>query len=195
MGLFSMIFALFLLMDAPGNIPLYISILKHITPTYQRKIILREMLIALFIILLFAFMGESFLRFLHISNYSIYIAGAIILFLMSIKMIFTTSSLDQSTGKIIPEPFIVPLAIPLIAGPAVLTSVMLYAQQQEMILVISSAIIAWVLSLLVLLSSTFISKKIGQKGILAIERLMGLVLVLISVEMFFQGLKIFFHGL
>lgn len=192
MGLLSMIFALFLLMDAPGNIPMYLSILKNIPPSRQRKIILREMLIALFIILLFVFLGDSFLRFLNISHFTIYISGGIILFLMSIKMVFTSSSLDQGPERHITEPFIVPLAIPLIAGPALLTTVMLYSQQEKILLVLLASTIAWLFSLIILLSAPLISKKIGQKGIIAIERLMGLVLVLISVEMFFQGLRLFF---
>jgi MarC family membrane protein len=192
MGIFSIAFALFLLMDAPGNIPMYLSILKHIPPARQRKIILREMLIALLIILIFAFLGQNFLNFLHISPYTIYISGGIILFLMAIKMVFSSSSLDQGPERLITEPFVVPLAIPLIAGPAVLTSVMLYAQQENVYLVLFSSTIAWFLSLIMLLSATYISKKIGQKGIIALERLMGLVLVLLSVEMFLEGLKIFF---
>ena len=183
-------FKFFLLMDSPGNIPLYTSLLREIPLDRQRKIIFREMLIALFVILSFNFLGKPFLNFLDISDNTVKVAGGIILFMIAIKLIFPPEKHAQHEGKHI-EPFIVPLAIPLIAGPAVLAAVIIYSKQQQTHLVMMLSItLAWIMSLIVLLLSPLLSRKLGQKGVTALERLMGLVLTLIAVEMFLQGLQL-----
>jgi multiple antibiotic resistance protein len=185
-------FSLFLLMDSIGNIPFYISFLKGVEPKRQRVVIFREMVIALFIITLFNFIGDGLMRFLHIQNDTVQIAGGIILFILCLKMIFppphdSNENLPQDS-----EPFIVPLAIPLIAGPAVLAAVMIYAKQENNSFVMMGAItIAWAASLVILLGSSYLKKILGWRGILAMERLMGLILILISVQMFLSGLSAF----
>ena len=190
--MFSVAFALFLLMDSIGNIPFFISFLKEVEPKRQRVIILRELLIALFIIMLFNFIGDALMQFLHINNDTVQIAGGIILFLLCIKMVFPSHH-DANDG--LPhetEPFIVPLAVPLIAGPAVLASVMIYAKQESnQWLMLGAILIAWIASLIILLGSSLLKRVLGWRGILALERLMGLVLILISVQMFMSGLSAF----
>lgn len=189
----SIAFTLFLLMDSIGNIPLYITFLKGLNPHRQRVVICRELFIALFIIVLFNFVGDGLMQFLHVENDTIQIAGGIILFLLCLKMIFPpphdpNESLPHDT-----EPFIVPLAVPLVAGPSVLAAVMIYSKQESDLTMLGAILLAWVASLLILLGSSFLKKFLGWRGILALERLMGLILILIAVQMFLSGLSGFLH--
>ena len=192
MQMLSIAFALFLLMDSIGNIPFYISFLKGLDPRRQRYVICRELLIALFIIILFTFVGDGLMQFLHIESDTIQIAGGIILFLLCLKMIFPPPHDPNESIAHDSEPFIVPLAVPLVAGPAVLAAVMIYAKQEEDSLIMVGAIlIAWLSSLVIHLASSFLKQVLGWRGIVALERLMGLVLILISVQMFLSGISAF----
>ena len=193
MQMFSMAFAFFLLMDSIGNLPIFLSILKDINPRRQRAIIMRELLIALGIIILFNFLGDALLGFLNVTMPTILISGGIILFLIALKMIFPVRrdpDVDIHHQK---EPFIVPLATPLVAGPAVLAAVMLYSGQHktDSMLTVGAIIIAWAASTLILLSSSLWKKLLGVRGLIACERLMGLILTLIAVQMFLEGLQAF----
>lgn len=188
--IFTMSLALFLLMDSIGNVPLYISFLKQLPTKRQTTIILRELLIALVVIYAFYFGGNYFLRVLSISQETIQISGGIILFLISLKMIFPVKK--EATETFDKEPFIVPLAIPLVAGPAVLALVMIYSHQGfSMIEVVSSIAIAWVASTAILILSPLFNKVLGPKGLTALERLMGLVLTLLAIEMLLDGISAF----
>jgi multiple antibiotic resistance protein len=189
---FSIAFSLFLLMDPIGNIPIYILFLKEIDPKKQKKIILRELLIALAIIIGFKFIGKGLLDFLRISKATVSMAGGLILFIISIRMIFPPEKTMKTAEVPGQEPFIVPLAIPLVAGPSVLSAVMIYSSQvAKPLSLVLAIILAWLATTGILLSSTFLKKLLGQKGLIALERLMGLILVLISSQMFLDGLKIF----
>ena len=143
----SLAFSLFLLMDPIGNTPIFISVLSHAPKERRKKIIIREMIISLMIIVIFAFAGEKILNLLHITQPTLSISGGILLFIISLKMIFSsalTSSQDKESSQ---EPFIVPLAVPLIAGPSILASVMIYAKKQPNPIILLIAIFtAWVLS-------------------------------------------------
>ena len=182
----SLSFTLFLLMDSLGNIPLFMAILKNVNPKRQRQIIVRELLIALGIIILFALIGDVFLSFLNVHHYTIQIAGGIILFLIALKMIFPQH--DAPHEKSDKEPFIVPLAIPLVAGPAAIATVMLYSKQNQILPTILSICIAWIFTTIVLLASQTLQRFLGQRGLTACERLMGLILTLLAVQMFLQGI-------
>jgi multiple antibiotic resistance protein len=194
MSLFSIAFSLFLLMDPIGNIPLYISFLKKLEPRRQRVVIMREMVIALFIIILFNFLGDALMQFLHVEKDTIQIAGGIILFLICLKMIFPA---EHNPNEDLPhetEPFIVPLAVPLVAGPSVLAAVMIYTKQEMNQWVMMGAILlAWGASLVILMGSSLLKNVLGWRGILALERLMGLILTLIAVQMFLSGLHSFMN--
>ncbi len=192
MSLLAMTFSLFLLMDSVGNVPLFISILKNIPPSRHLKIIFRELLIALCVMIVFHYVGDLFLSALQIQQYTVLVSGGIILFLLSLKMIFPKGrDPDTDIGKD-KEPFIVPLAIPLVAGPAVLATIILYSRQQpDTYLTITAIILAWSISTLILLSSAFLNKVLGTRGILATERLMGLILTMMSVQMFLEGISQF----
>lgn len=192
MSLIAMAFALFLLIDPIGNIPFFISILKDISPKRQLQIIFRELLIALLIMIFFHFIGNFVLDALQISQHAILIAGGIILFLLSLKMIFPDSvNFEISAGKE-KEPFIVPLAIPLVAGPAVLAAIILYSKQSiNLWTPITAIIVAWGLSTAILLSSAFLNRVLGTRGIIACERLMGLILTMMAIQMFLKGIAQF----
>lgn len=188
MDLFKTAFALFLLMDPIGNIPLFIATLKDIHPKRQKMIILRELLIALVVMLFFNFLGDGLLKALDVSNYSVLISGGIILFIISLKMIFPSKNghdLDLTSDR---EPLIVPLAIPLIAGPAVLAAIILYSYEEKDLTTCSAIALAWGVSTLILLMSPFLQKILGKRGITAMEKLMGLLLTMVSIEMFMTGI-------
>jgi multiple antibiotic resistance protein len=190
MNLLSIAFTLFVLMDPIGNIPLYISFLKNVPPQRQKKVICRELLIALLIVIFFYFIGDSLMKFLHVEGDTIQIAGGIILFLICLKMIFPPAHDAHDAMPHDMEPFIVPLAVPLIAGPSVLAAVIIYSKQESSNWVMLGAIfIAWIASLIILLGASFLQKILGWRGILAMERLMGLVLILIAVQMFLSGVS------
>lgn len=190
MTLFSAAVLLFLVIDPFGNIPLFLSVLKNVDDRKQRKIIVREMLIALLILVLFLFTGQYILVFLGISEPSLSIAGGIILFMIAVKMIFLGSEKlfgDTPEG----EPLIVPLAIPFIAGPsAIATVLLLMAREPSRWLEWFTALVcAWLLSGIILLFSNHISKIVGNRVLTAIERLMGMLLTTVAVEMFIKGAR------
>ena len=185
-SVFSIAFALFLLMDSFGNIPIYLSILKNIDKTRRQKIILREMFISLLIIIVFAFFGNSFFSFLGISTKSMHLCGGIVLFIIGLNMIFPKA--DQGSFHIEGEPLIFPLSIPLVAGPAVLAAVMIYAHKEVVYTTLLMAIfIAWLATAIILLLAGKLSALIDPRGLQAIERLMGLILIMIAIEMVLKG--------
>ena len=190
MSFFSTVFTLFLLMDSIGNIPLFISILKKFPPKKQRRIIFRELVIALVIMLIFSVMGERLLSFLKIQHYTILIAGGIILFMIAINMIFPKNTNDSSDSDE-KDPFIVPLAIPLVAGPASLAWIMLYSHHLSIGSLMLAIFIAWIFTTIILLTSSNLHQILGQRGLTACERLMGLILTLLAVQMFLEGVNCF----
>lgn len=194
--LFTMTISLFLLMDSIGNVPVFLSILKEIDQKRQRVIIFRELIIALFVIIFFYFLGDVILGFLNISQQAVLISGGIILFVIALKLIFAQKSPDNNNfSQMSKEPFIVPLAIPLVAGPAVLASVMLYSRQEINTLACMGAIlIAWSVSTIILLSSVFLKRLLGDRGISACERLTGLILIMLAVQMFLDGIAPIFKA-
>jgi len=193
-GVISLSFALFLLMDPVGNVPMFLAVLKEIPPRRQKIIIIRELLIALVIILFFAYLGEFLLSILNITQPTLLISGGIILFIIALRMIFPPTTEGNpyiAKGK---EPLIVPLAIPFVAGPAVLAAVMIYSHHVETSwMLILAIILAWIVSASVLICSPFLQRLLGDKGLTACERLMGLILTLISVQMFLEGIHLFQH--
>ena len=179
-------------MDPFGNIPIYLSVLKEIEHNRRKWIVLREKLIALVIIVIFALFGNHLIAILNISHESIYLAGGIVLFIMAIKMIFPDQTSLADSLAVDGEPLIFPLAIPLVAGPSVLAAVMIYsAQIPQKEIIIYAILSSWIVSTFILLFAVYLSKWLGAKGISAIERLMGLILVLIAINMFLQGITMY----
>ncbi|MBI5272458.1 MAG: MarC family protein [Chlamydiia bacterium] len=189
--------AIFFVLNATGQIPLFLALLAPFDQKRQMRIILREMLIALGILLVFTFFGDWVLKVLGISRPIIGIAGGILLFLISLSMIFPSSD-KTPEKKLTQEPMIIPLAIPIITGPGAITTVMLYAHETGNALLVGvAAFSAWIPSLLILLAGSLIKKLLGEKGLLAVERLGGMLVCLIGIQMFTSGtlllVKDFFH--
>ncbi len=180
---------LFLILDPLGNIPVFLSLLKGLPPARQRVVIMRELLIALAVLMLFLWAGRYLLELMHLRQESVSIAGGIILFLIGLRMIFPPS--EGIMGELPEgEPFIVPMAIPMIAGPSGMAAVMLLGSQEpgrmgEWSLALA---IAWAATALILFSATYLQKWLGTRVLTAIERLMGMVIVAISVQMLLDGL-------
>ena len=176
-------------MDPLGNLPIFSSILRHIEPKKRRRVLIRELVFALIIMMSFLFAGEAILNFLNLRTESVSIAGGIILFLIAIRMIFPQPGgvVGLAAGE---EPFIVPMAIPLMAGPSVLAALILLAHtDSDRMLDWSIALLAaWGVSAVILLFYKVFTKVLGEKGLTAVERLMGMVLVMISVQMFLDGI-------
>ncbi len=190
--IFSIAFALFLLMDPLGNVSLFVSLLKNFPAKKQKKIIFRELLFALAIIILFYFAGDYLLDLIQVQQYTILISGGVILFLIALRMIFPEVLAVKQEEVPLEEPFIVPLAIPLVAGPAVLAAVMLYSQQNKPVWTVLTAIfIAWIATTVILLASNLLKNIFKEKGLIALERLTGLLLTLIAIQMFLQGISLY----
>lgn len=198
MTIISAALLLFLVMDPIGNIPVYLVTLKGYEPARQKRIIIRELLFALTALILFMFGGHYLLKLLHIRESALTMAGGIILFLIAIKMIFPTTlgELEQDMS-IEGEPFIVPLAIPFIAGPSAMAAVLFIvsrdnARWPEWLVAI---FLAWLVSGLILFSASYLSTLLGKRGIIAMERLMGMILTAIAVEMVMNGISEFLNCL
>ena len=193
MDLFSVTIILFLIMDPIGNISSFLKLLHELTPVQRNKIILREMTIALIAMIAFNFIGEAIFNILKISEITLRLTSGIILFLVGIKILFPTIDSPRANLTIEgEEPFVTPLAIPLIAGPSLLGTIMLFAHLEPNFFILPAAIlIAWTFSLLVLLSGTFLNRILTDNGLKAAERLMGMIMILIAIQMTFEGLHHF----
>lgn len=191
MDLLSLAFALFVVIDSLGNMPICLHFLKGFSSKKRHKILIREMLISLAFFIFFYFIGPSFLNLLKLDFYTVQISGGIILFLMAIKMIFPTSKDSQINAKDLKEPLIVPIAVPLTAGPGAFAMIILYSNQVPWHIMLGALSLAWFASLAVMLSGPFLSKIFKDKGLVALARLMGLILILIAAQMFLNGISIY----
>ena len=180
---------LFLILDPLGNIPVFLSMLRRLEPQRQRIVLARELLIALAVLMLFLWAGKYALEVMHLRQEAVAIAGGIVLFLIGIRMIFPPPEglMGEIPGG---EPFIVPMAIPLVAGPSGMAAVMLMGSKEpERLGEWSLALLlAWVATALILFSATSLYRLLGSRALTAIERLMGMLLVAISVQMLLDGL-------
>ncbi len=196
MDFFAATVILILVLDPFGNLPMLSGVLSKYSGAEQRKILFRETLIALGILLFFLFLGDPLLDFLGLDTSTLKISGGFILLLMGIGMLFPSKSVlsgpDDETDD---EPFIVPIAIPLIAGPSALTYVMLMAKQfdGQLWTVTGAVFAAWAFSSLILFLAPLFMKFLGNKGMRAMERLMGMVLILISMQMMLDGIATFLN--
>lgn len=181
---------LFLTMDPLGNIPIFLSVLENVAPERRTRVILRELLLALIILLLFLYFGSNILSALHLSQQSIQVAGGIILFLIAIKMLFPVPRTMQIEEEIEGEPLLVPLAIPMVAGPSAIATLLIISNDQpdRMLDWTIAVTIAWLGSVIILLPAAWLKKVLGKRGLIATERLMGMLLVAIAVQMFLEGI-------
>lgn len=196
MDLLSAATLLFLVMDPLGNIPIFLSILDKVPEDRRRRVLVRELFLALLVLLAFLFFGKYLLGFLGLSEHAIRIAGAIILFLIALKMVFPVPRSAQIQEEYDEEPFLVPLAIPLVAGPSAMAIVMLLATNDpgRMPYWIAAVGIAWLATAIILLSATGLKNFLGRRGLIAMERLMGMVLIALAVQMLLEGVTAFIQA-
>jgi multiple antibiotic resistance protein len=189
MDIFSTALLLFLVIDPVGNIPAFLFILRSVPEERHRRIIFRELFIALIVLVLFLFFGQFILEALQVSQGSLGAAGGIILFLIAVRMIFPVPKGVFGEETEVGEPFIVPLAVPLIAGPAAMATLMLLMARDpsNWSQWLAALLLAWSISGLILLSADRLARLLGRRTLTAIERLMGLVLTAVAVQMFIDG--------
>ena len=190
MTVLAAILLLIIIMDPIGNVPVFLSILKNIPIERRRIIIIRELLIAFIILLFFMFVGRYLLQMLEIEQSSLGVTGGIILFIIAIRMIFPGTKPLFSHNETT-EPLIVPLAVPMLAGPSAIAAVILFMAQEpnrwvEWTFVV---FIACLISGVILVSSETLGRKLGNRALIAIERLMGIILVMVSVDFILDGIK------
>jgi len=189
MTILSAALLLFLILDPLGNVPVFLSLLRGLPPRRQRIVLARELLIALAVLMVFLWGGKYALELMHLRQESVSIAGGIVLFLIGIRMIFPPPEglMGDMPGG---EAFIVPMAIPLVAGPSGMAAVMLMGSNEPARLPDWSLalLIAWGATAAILFCATLLYKLLGRRALTAIERLMGMLLVAISVQMFLDGL-------
>lgn len=189
MELASVAFTLFLVMDPLGNIPLFLSALKEVPAARRRHVLVRELLVAYGVLVACLLVGQPLLRSLRLDQESISIAGGIVLFLIALRMIFPSEG--GVMGETIEgEPFIVPLAIPLLAGPSALSAILVLASTapERTLGWLGALTLAWGASAAILLSSNLFYRVLKRRGLIALERVMGMVLVMLAVQMFLDGL-------
>lgn len=195
MDVFSAAVTLFLVMDPLGNVPLFVSALRTVPPERRRIVLIRELCIAYVVLVIFLLMGNAILKFLGLEQEAISIAGGIVLFLIALRMIFPGQG-SLADGALAGEPFVVPLAIPLVAGPSTLATLLLLqrtvpSSTPTLLLIVTAT---WAVSGLILLSSTFFYRVLGERGLIAMERLMGMLLVMVAVQMLMNGVRGFLVG-
>jgi multiple antibiotic resistance protein len=191
MTLLSAAIVLFLVMDPLGNILLFVTALRSVPADRRKRVVIRELLIAYAVLVMFLFFGEHLLHALNISGPALTIAGGIVLFLIALRMVFPSTE-NTLAEHIKGEPFLVPLAIPYVAGPSTLATLLLLMSREpqrwpEWLLALSCA---WLVSAVILVLGGYIGDFLGRRGLLAIERLMGLLLVALAVQMSIEGLRV-----
>ncbi|MCX6833629.1 MAG: NAAT family transporter [candidate division Zixibacteria bacterium] len=189
MDIFSITVTLFLIMDPFGNIPLFLPILERVPKERRRRVLVRELFLALAVIVIFTLGGKFIMRLLGLQQASVSIAGGIILFLIAIRMVFPRQEADASM-EIAGEPLLVPLAVPLVSGPSLLAALLLFSSTGTIRLpeLLLAAFAAWVATFVILYFSTYIVDFLTKRGLVAMERLMGMILVAVAVQLFLSGL-------
>lgn len=188
---------LFLVMDAVGNVPFFLSLLKDVPPKRRRFVMVRELLIALLVLLGFLVGGKYLLQLLQLKQESVSIAGGIVLFLIAIRMVFPPADGGGIFGKAgSGEPFIVPMAIPGVAGPSAMAALLLLttAQPGRILEWGVALILAWLATAVILLSSTYLFRLLGESVLTALEKVMGMLLIALSVQMFLAGIVAYLRG-
>lgn len=189
-NLWSAATVLLFVMDPFGNVPLALKLLEKVPPARRRRVIARELGFALVVLLVFLFAGQAILTFLGLQSESVTIAGGIVLGIIGLRLVFPRPEGvmgHQPDG----EPFLVPLAIPLIAGPSAMATVILMARQapDAMGRWALAVLVAWAITAAVLLAAPALYRVLRERGLQAIERLMGMLLIMIAVQMVLNGLE------
>ena len=192
MDLLAITILIFLIMDPVGNVTSFLQVLDGHKQRQKRLIIFREMLFALLLMLFFCYLGEHFLGVLEMSETTVRLVSGMILFGISLGILFPNVNSLRMRLKAEEHPLLVPLAVPLIAGPAILATILLYAHMDPTIYVLPLGIlIAWVPSTVILLLSPQIYTLVGRNGLRAMERLIGMILILLATQRFLEGIQLF----
>jgi multiple antibiotic resistance protein len=188
MTMLSATFLLILVLDPIGNIPFFLSTLEPVAPARRRRVMARELLVALAALMIFLFAGPRILAFMGIEESALGIAGGVILFLIALKMTFPS---ERQREEVVDEPFIVPLAIPFVAGPSALATVLLInsAEPDRWPEWLAATVVAWAVTGAVLFASEPLGRMLGRRGMIAVERLMGMILTAIAVQMLISGVR------
>ena len=184
---------LFIVLDPFGNLSVFHTVLSGCPDKDRGRILARELLIALGVLMSFLLWGQPILNFLGLQTHTLLITSGVILFIISLGMIFPTKAVIGHDGD--DEPFIVPLAIPLMAGPSAIILLLLLASQnsEHMSEIAIATFLAWLASAAILMASPIFMKFLGRKGSRALERLMGMLLVMIAIQMFLDGVAVYQH--
>jgi MarC family membrane protein len=187
---------LFLVMDPLGNIPFFLAALRQVPPERHNRVVVRELVIALGVLVVWLFAGKHLLDLLGISEPALTIAGGVILFLIALRMVFPTPERSMHE-EVAGEPFIVPLAIPYVAGPSALATELLMMKQEPQRWPdwLAALALAWLATAVLLVLGSRLRTVLGAKGLIALERLMGMVLVTVATQMFLTGLRAFIGSL
>lgn len=178
---------IFFILDPLGNTPTFHGILGDIPARTKVRIIARELVFALVILMVFLVAGAEILRFLGLSQPSLNIAGGILLFVIALRMVFPPPGPQEDS--VVADPYIVPLAMPLVAGPSAIAVVLLLSSSRPDRIVewVLALLMAWSAAFVILVSSPVILTFLGDRALRAVTRLMGMLLILISVQMFLNG--------
>jgi len=187
--------SLFLVANPIGNTPAFVALVKDFDLNRQKKILFRESIFSFLIAVTFLFVGGPFLQALQIETYSLSLCGGILLFVVALNMIFPPH-VPNETAHIPKDPFIVPIAIPLITGGGVLSTVMIFAEEvQDTPKMFLAACIAWFFITIIVVSAAYLQKILGKRGLIALEQLMGMMLALMSMELLVKGSTKFVQGM
>ncbi len=195
MSIIQLAMIFFIVTNPIGNSPTIIALIKDHTIREQQKILFREAIFSMLLAIFFLFLGETFLKCFSIQNYALTTSGGILLFLVALKMIFANRDETKNEGPK-QDPFIVPIATPLLSGAGLLTMIMLYSKQEDNDMKIFLAILlAWVGVTLVLVTAPYLQIFLGKRGLAALEQLMGMLLAMIAMEMIVKGSSLFLTAL
>ena len=181
---------LFFVMDPLGNVPLFLSALRNVVPARHRLVIIRELVIALVVLVAFLFGGPQLLALLHVSGTALTVAGGVVMLLIALRMVFPSAE-HTLIEPVDAEPFVVPLAIPYVAGPSAMATVLLFTSREpdRWPAWLLALLLAWLATGIVLFFASGFARFLGSRGLVAVERLMGMLLVIVSVEMILSGLR------
>lgn len=183
-----------LIMDPLGNVPLFLAALRHTEAHRRRLVVVRELFIALAVMLVFLFAGNRIMDLFHVGSPALTVAGGVILMLIALRMIFPTPEKTLREAVPVDEPFIVPLAVPYLAGPSLIAMevVLVSGDPDSLPYYLIALVLAWLVSAVVLYFSQGLHRVLGEKTLVAIERLMGMVLVIVATQMTLDGIAAYF---
>lgn len=190
MSVFQLALTFFILTNPIGNSPAILALIQDYSFADQQRILIREGIFSFIIAIVFQYLGALFLGMLHIQDYALTLCGGILLLIIAIEMIFPKrGEKAQNTPR--QEPFIVPIATPLLAGAGVLSMIMIFAKDEAPLKVSLAIVIAWVGVILVLASAPYMQKVLGKRGLLALEQLMGMLLAIIATDVLVKGIQMY----